>query len=98
MTQAAQVYEEEVGDVLRSLAMGTLAAEAREELTLPHKIQYGNKPHFGMGMTSGTQIASSAYLASRIATNHTIQNLVMKVDRITVEELAQFLGNDIHDK
>ena len=36
--QAAQAYDEEVSDVLRSLAMGTLPAETRDELTLPLKI------------------------------------------------------------
>ena len=63
-------------DVLRSLASGPIPDAVMREFRLPAKLSSSATPHFGLGLTSATQVASAAYLASLSCTQATASKLV----------------------
>ena len=62
----ARLYDSKIEDTLRRIIGGVLPHDSFAELQLPVK---SPRPSFGVGLLSAESAASSAYLASRTATN-----------------------------
>ena len=84
--RAARLYDGKLEDALRRLIGGVLPSGTFPELQLPVKYP---RPSFGVGLLSAASAASSAYLASRMATRLLVETLLPK-------EVSTHLMDDVH--
>ena len=66
--EGAHIFDDLTAGALRRLSMAPITDEALAEMRLPVKLDSLDEPHFGIGLTSATDVAPAAYLASVCAT------------------------------